>query len=132
MFNWLRELLDIKYEYRARKLELKRDDKHDNFVEEVCDSCETLKIQLAIANAEKKLLLEKILKEPVTEDKTVDNVKAVLPNRHLSFSARRQMLEREDRAKAKTLRQNEIENKLAAPASDSVAELERELDIDAK
>jgi hypothetical protein len=101
MFGWLRELLEIKYEFRERRTRLTTEVKKD---EVICQSCETLKTQLEIANYEKSQLLGKLLKEPEkeserTEAPPMNHVPRVVP-----WQVRRQMLEREDREKAKLLK----------------------------
>lgn len=113
MWAWLSELLEIKHTFRERKLETK-----------VCDSCEVLKLQLSIMNQNNKELMNRILERPEVEDKSDVENKYVPINKHeVPFRVRREMLEREDRAKAKSL-------KLAAkPDSSQIEELEKELGI---
>lgn len=108
MFNWLRELLEIKYEYREKKLH--------------CISCDTLKEQLTHANYEKEMLLKRIMEKP--EAPVIEQKKEMTPPRMIPWNVRRQMLEREDREKARLMRE--------APKPDStqsVEDLEKELDI---
>lgn len=144
MFNWLRELYDIRYAARARRLELdlayqesKRVSYEENEI--LCDSCETLKMQLAIANQEKKELLDRILHVPkVIEQVQSEVFKPILPKNHLSFNTHRQMLEKADKERAKLIKQNEIDNKKiesnqasTKQASEmSVEDLERELGVE--
>lgn len=112
MWGWLSELLEIKHTFRERKLETK-----------VCDSCEILKLQLSIMNQNNKELMNRILEKPEPESKP--DVESFVPiNKHeVPFRVRREILEREDRAKAKSL-------KLAAkPDSSQIEELEKELGI---
>lgn len=114
MFNWLRELLEIRAEYQG----LKKDIQH-------CESCETLKTQLSIANQEKKALLDRILEkpEPIPTPDDIE-LKPIYP-RGVSWNTRRQMLETESREAAKLLRQKKEEG----PDRITIEELEKELDI---
>jgi hypothetical protein len=138
MFNWLKELLDIRYENRFRNAELKAKIKEDDvrlepvYEEPIkCESCETLRQQLSIANTEKKALLERILEKP---KETVQEVDPKAPNivRPIgasSWTQRRRELEANDRRNAALLEKREKElaqNKAASP--EEVAEFERELD----
>ena len=112
MFGWLRELLDIRYEFRERHTNLKTVNEKNS---QICDSCETLKTQLEIAHANNRLLMGKLLKEdePVISG-TVEGPKITVP-KTIPWRQRQQMLEAEDRAKAAALRnaaqpvQNDVE-----------------------
>ena len=103
LLNWYREWREIRH----------------------CESCDTLRQQLEIANYEKQQLLNKLLTPPapVIESKPLE----VTVPRTVPWNVRRQMLEREDREKARSLRN------AAAPDSEidkkSTEELERELDL---
>lgn len=127
MFNWLREYLNIKYEFRERAIRLKKESAQSNIEldkeEEICQSCETLRQQLEIANYEKGQLLSKILKEPEVPKET-QPPQITRPTR-LPWPARRQLLEQEDREKARLIR--------SAPKPDAtiadVAELEKDLKV---
>ncbi len=115
LLDWYKQWLDIRTEFRTKSLETKQ-------VETVCQSCETLKQQLEFSNYEKTQLLNKLLKEP--EAPPVTEAPQVTRPRMVPWNVRRQMLEREDREKAKLLRN--------APKPDAVADvaaLEKELDI---
>lgn len=114
MFGWLREFLEIRADFKDRKRS-----------SGICDSCETLKMQLAIANDEKKSLLNRLLEKPEKEVTTdITELKAVLPNRHLNWNAKRQALEASDRKAAQILKERTAEiNRI--PTED----LEKELDI---
>lgn len=71
----------------------------------VCTSCETLKLQLAISNDEKRQMLESILSfsKPSVEHQSspvdYDKVKPKV----MTWNVRRQMLEAEDRKAAQVL-----------------------------
>lgn len=121
LLDWYDTLLMIRERYRKDK---------------VCESCETLKMQLAISNEEKQQLLDRLLNPVKPEEPKVDpNPKAILPSRHLSFNVRRQFLEREDRERAKAIKKNEEEAASAAKLKPATVELttqdiERELGVD--
>lgn len=87
--------------------------------EKLCESCETLRAQLEIANFEKKQLLDTILSftKPVVEMAETSPIKidAIVP-KTVPWNVRRQMLENEDRAKAAILKKN--------------ADLEKELGVE--
>ena len=109
MFHWLRELLEIKYEFREKRTKLTREVEVET---KVCQSCETLKQQLEIANYEKQQLLNRLLKEPEKEPERTVAPEPVSRPRMVPWHVRQQMLEREDREKARALRN--------APKPDSV------------
>lgn len=97
-----------------------------------CESCETLREQLAIANGDRERLLKAILdankpvaavSEPETHSETIA---PILP-KNVPWRVRREMLENEDRAKAEILRKKELEIK---EATKSTEELEKELGIE--
>ena len=86
--------------------------------ERVCKSCETLKEQLESVNHEKNKLLDKLLTPPVAEV-VAGPVREVTTPVNVPWNVRRQMLEREDRERAKLMRNAPI------PTED----LEKELNI---
>lgn len=123
MFGWIRELLEIRYEFRERRTRLKNEVRHEH---KLCQSCETLKQQLEIANYEKQQILTKLLKEP-TPEPTTPPVEITRP-RALPWNIRRQLMEREDRERARLLRNapkpiSENNEKI------STEELEKELGV---
>lgn len=152
MFSWLREFLDLRIEYKTKKLNLEAQKinvdtikvqssyEHERDIT-ICQSCETLKMQLAIANQEKKDLLNRILKEPEVKTQTViQNPRAVIPSRHLGFDARRRALETESRANARLIEEKRKEDsklKVVTAVDENtktvevtdVDDLEKELDI---
>jgi hypothetical protein len=85
----------------------------------VCSSCEILKQQLESVNYEKNRLLDRIMEKPIPEvvSKPMEPTRPV----NIPWNIRRQMLESEDREKAKLLAQ--------APKPISTEELEKELDV---
>jgi hypothetical protein len=111
MFNWLREYLELRLEFQERR--------------RVCQSCETLKYEIERLRAENSTLLNHVLQkpEPVPE-RTMAPQPLTIPKR-VPWAVKRQMLEAEDREKARILRQ--------APKPDAeLEELEREMDIAAQ
>lgn len=105
LLDWYREFRDIRH----------------------CESCETLRQQLELANYEKQQMLSKLLNKespaPIIESQPIEvSVPKMIP-----WNVRKQMLEREDREKARSLRN------AAAPDSEiekkSIEELEKDLDI---
>jgi hypothetical protein len=85
----------------------------------ICQSCETLRKQLEIINYEKKQLMDRLLEKPSVEpqSKLVEMSKPT----NIPWNVRKQMLEAEDREKARLMRD--------APKPVSVEQLEKELDI---
>lgn len=118
LLDWYKQWLDIRTEYRAKKLQTDE-------VEEVCASCETLKQQLEIANYEKEKLLNRIMEKPEPERVSAPEPQATRP-RMVPWNVRRQMLEREDREKARLMRDAP---KPDATLKSDVAELEKEMDV---
>lgn len=94
---------------------------HEEYVEDmVCPSCETLKAQVERLTYENTRLLDRLLKEPEKVEVSQKPVEVSVP-RNVPWNVRRQMLEAEDREKAKLMK--------AAPKPVSVEELEKELDL---
>lgn len=92
---------------------------------EVCSSCDTLKQQLAIANASNKELTETLLS--LINPKVIHSPSVVVPNPNSNtniFSKRRAELEKADKIKAETIKNSPF---LAKPKT--VEELESELGI---
>jgi len=122
LLNWYKEYLEIKAECDARKRDI-------NF----CSACETLKLQLAIANDERKRLIDKLLEEPEVEETSkvnISDLRPLMPNR-MNWNARRQILEAEDRAAAKLMRQNSETTKTAGSDKTlTVHEIEKELGVE--
>ena len=105
LLNWYREWLELRKDMK------------------VCQTCETLKIQVEQLRLDNEKLLERILEKPsVVESKPADNdLKPIkTSSRFTPWSVRQQMLEAEDRQTAKLMKNKEPE---------TVEELEKELDI---
>ena len=111
MFNWLRELYEIRREGK------------------VCDTCEVLKMENARLLNEQSRLLDRILHVP-TPNVVVEptEFKPILP-RNTSWNVRRQSLEAESRRQAQIIKQREKEYQPDMPETISTADLEKELDI---
>ena len=86
---------------------------------QVCKSCETLKEQLEIVTQEKNRLLDRLLERPAVET-SAPPVEITKPH-NIPWVVRRQMLEREDRERAKLMRE--------APKPIPTEDLEKELNI---
>lgn len=96
-----------------------------NLEKEPCQSCETLKLALSIANDEKRSLLNMLLSsakssQPLPEPIDYEKVKPKL----MTWNVRKQMLEAEDRAQAKILAEQRLH------AQESINSLEKELGIE--
>jgi len=105
MSNWIHRYFNPHCPHCKEELEYAR----------VCLSCETLRTQLEISRLENKRLLDKILIEPtpVTSPVMMEPTRPI----NVPWNVRRQMLEAEDRERAKLMK--------AAPIP--TEELEREL-----
>lgn len=92
---------------------------------EPCQNCEMLKSMLTSEQYEKKQLLNSILQlnEPKMEVKIqgTDELKPILPN-FVPWRVRQQMLEQEDRVKAKIIKDKEKEK-------EEIDKLEKELKV---
>jgi hypothetical protein len=88
--------------------------------DKICQSCETLKIQVERLIHENTKLLDRILEKPVVEARSTPT-EIPIPPRNIPWNVRRQMLEAEDRERAKLMNQ--------APKPSSTDDLEKELKI---
>ena len=96
--------------------------------EKICQSCETLKVQLSIANHEKQELLNSLLsltKKPEEQTSTAVDYEKVKP-KMMTWNVRRQMLEAEDKKAAQIL----AEQKNKKSIGDQIADLEKEMGIE--
>ncbi len=86
----------------------------------MCESCETLKTENSRLMAENSRLLERILEKPEKiEERTVAPVPQSIPPRTVPWAVRRQMLEAEDREKARLM------TKAAKPDVTTTEEMEK-------
>ncbi len=125
MFNWLREYLEIRTEFRERRTRLTKEVNREN---EICQSCETLKELLIQANSEKMMILNKLVNPPVSAPPIETGAPAIsIPKTTLPWRIKQQMMEQEDRKKAQLLRDapKPVSEK---PTQEEIKEFERELD----
>lgn len=89
-----------------------------------CRSCETLQMQLSIANDEKRQLLSLIMSSAKSSPPLSPPIEyEKLAPKAMTWNVRRQLLEQEDRAKAKILAEQRVH------AASSIASLEKELGV---
>lgn len=88
MFDWLRELYEIRAEFRERS--------------RVCASCETLRVELAATKIREQRLIERVLYPEASprNDQAGQQAKVIVPPKNIPWAVRRQMLEKADRDKA--------------------------------
>ena len=125
---------------RIEELEQRELDREIAVVINVCQSCENLKMQLAVANQRVDNLIDKLIEKP-EETKPVqaqENPRIIQTGRHIPFNVTRQRLETESRLKAQELRQEaDAKSRSAKPDIEKleskvaeIKELEDELGID--
>lgn len=112
MANWFHRFFNPHCEHCAEeKLALKH-----------CDACDVLAGEISRIRSENERLLERILNPPKEDERvTAPQPQAILP-KQIPWAVRRQMLESEDREKAKAMRN-------AAKPDTSVEELEKEMGV---
>lgn len=112
MFKWIHHLLNPHCEH----CQLEREDAA------ICKSCEVLMHELELMRNERDKLLDKLLINPSEKDKLINDKEPVnTGNKFIPTIVRRQMLETEDRAKARALKN--------APKPETIEVLETELGI---
>jgi len=84
-----------------------------------CESCEILRMQLAESNAERKDLLHRLLDKEKPEPPSAPEEHVPITPQFTPWRVKQQMLEAEDRAKAKLMRDR----------SKEIADLEKEVGI---
>lgn len=118
MFHWLHHLFNPHCQF-CREVE------EDN---KTCQSCETLKVQLSIANHEKQEMLNTILSlsKPAVVEETSPavNYEKVKP-RINTWNVRKHMLEAEDRRAAQILAEQRKKTKV----DEQISNLEKEVGI---
>lgn len=123
-------------EERALREERDREERQEN---RVCRACETLRMQLESAVAEKRMLLEALTrKDEVISATPPSELQPIMP-RHTPWRVRQQVLEAESRQAAAILKKKLDELNpdaprnlhVAAPATPAVSteELEQEMDL---
>jgi len=123
MWGWLREFQEIRHENQLRKARLR-----EAAIEkqQLCNSCEVLKVELSNERREKEVLLNHLLSSRQEPERLAAPEPQIQTSRqHVPWKVRQQMLEQEDRVKAQVLasfqkRDAEIRN---------TAELEQTLGI---
>jgi len=116
ILNWYREWLELKREYKAPR---------------VCESCETLKISVDSLRQDNHRLLSRLLEQPnIPNEPATDNITPIKP-RHTPWKVRQQMLEENDRHKAKLMREapkpQSSEAKIGVSADTTIDELEQDV-----
>ena len=77
-----------------------------------CKSCDILKEQLYIANEDKRRLLDLIVEKNKVQESLPLSDKQPIKSNYTPWKVKQQMLEAEDREKARILRENELEEKM--------------------
>lgn len=92
LLDWYERYLEIRESHKTEK---------------VCESCETLKSQLATVNHEKSLLMARIMEKPeiVPEREKAPEMKFPITAQRMPWRVRQQMLEQNDREKARAIRE---------------------------
>jgi len=121
LINWIREWKQMKRDYAP-------------IVPEVhCENCDTLRVQVEQLRLDNKTLLDRLLDKPIEREPANPQVFTPIRTsaaRHIPWSARRQMLEAEDREAAKLLKN--APKPADAVSDEDVAELEREVGVATK
>lgn len=109
MFNWLRELLDIRYDYALKKQNLRAGNVEVVKEEKICESCRTLRLQLAQANDREQYLLHRFLEPTPQQEKTSEEVVRKPVGKPLMLaSTRRALLEQQSKMEARALAENKV------------------------
>jgi translation initiation factor 2B subunit (eIF-2B alpha/beta/delta family) len=120
LLDWYKQWLEIRAEAKSRANDITREVKEV----EVCQSCETLREQLSLERQTNSKLMDRLLEKP---EKVVDAPPQMVTRptlgRHAPWRVRQQLLQTEDKERAKLLRD------APQPATTDVAELEKELNI---
>lgn len=113
LLNWYRDWLELRREYKKEK---------------VCETCETLKIQVEQLRYDNGKLMDRILEKPntVTEPRIPDNITPILP-RNKPWKVIQQSLEAQDRVRAAQLRKDAPKPVIAMPINTETEELEQEI-----
>lgn len=138
MINFIHRLFNPHCPFCAEQDRLEREQQLED---KVCQSCETLKMQLEAANYEKTLLIKALTDKPESETKIdTSELKPIKP-RVIPWHVRRQMLEKDDRAKALSMKnaakpdspEPKIETEAVATSTIdnpvSIEDLEKELGV---
>ena len=118
LINWIREWKQMKREFAPV------------IPEHHCENCDTLRIQVEQLRQDNKTLLDRLLEKPAEREPASPEIFTPIKtsaSRHVPWSVRRQMLETEDREKAKLLKN--APKPADAVSQEDVADLEREVGI---
>jgi len=140
IFTWLNDYLihrsNERQKEREHQLRLRELESEEIKESNVCQACETLKLELAVAHQLNRELLEMVKPKPTEVPiNRPEEFKPLLP-RHQSFRVKREFLEANDRHTAKILRDKLQEQqeavKIPTPVSGpvTVESIERELGVD--
>ncbi len=137
---WYDERNAEKAKVREHELELKRMEIQEIQDSNICQSCQSLRLEIARLHDLNNKLVDDILQKPVDETKTQPMIElGPKKGTKIPWAVRRQMLEQEDRAQARIIRdkQKEMqENPVytngagAAQPNSTIEELEKELEIE--
>lgn len=136
MFNFIHRLFNPHCPFCAEQDRLEREQRLED---EACPSCETLRTQLEASNYEKSLLIKALTEKPTEPATNREDIQPIKP-RMIPWHVRRQMLEKDDRAKAASMKNAakpdapvKIETEAVANATIdnpvSVEDLEKELGV---
>ena len=120
LLDWYEKWLELRREYKTSE-------------PKICESCETLKMELAHLHQDNQRLMDRLLEKPTPiPEIRGDNVTPILPRRGVPWNARKQMLEENDRHKAKLMKDapkpSPVDTTLEELESDVLsAEREREI-----
>ena len=98
---------------------------HRLFSPEFCETCEVLKQQLSLSQQREERLLNRLL-NPISLPDASDLIKdpELITPKHIPWSVKRQMLEEEDRAKARVIREQ------SSKIQEDIKDLETELGLE--
>jgi len=99
------------------------DCKLDSQDKKVCQSCETLRMEIARLTSDNERLLNGLLDKSITSKEEPKVPIMLKPPSNVPWTVRRQMLEREDRERARLIKD------APKPEKVDVSDLERELNI---
>jgi len=92
LLDWYEKWLELRREYKTPE-------------PKICESCETLKMELAHLHQDNQRLMDRLLEKPTAPvERTGDNVTPILPRRGVPWNARRQMLEANDKHAAQLMK----------------------------
>lgn len=113
LLDWYKQYLEIRESFTK---------------EQVCESCETLRSQLATVNHEKEMLLRRIMEKPEKEPERMvaPPMQHVGPRLHMPWRVKQQMLEQNDREAARAKREAPKPDP-TIPTAEEMKEFEQEV-----